>query len=434
MSPYNNTKSERGDRAKDGSYHRRHSMQSNQQAVSRYKTPSKKKRSIFHRSRLVAGPDFGGDIDRGDAGEPEYNQVGSRRSGKEASGDLDGSAVDSASTTTKEAAEAAIRRSGGSETDEYDYRAFCGHRPLRRSKIAAFEGGEAASRQFFRQKEAELEAAGHVEVEKQEPWSNYKKASVGHKRKHSGLFTRGGIGLLARQSGSRRQKPVEVDDGTILIQLPGLSCEETRELVSGTERKKILSGMSEQASKKDENWMNRHGKGWNRNTQQRMSAMRSAMKPVSEYDLVQQRLSKSRLPQVFQETGGFLTQLSMRELEYWEMMNEQFESGIEAERRKIGGASNKRSLEDDEEEAGKAKTERVPQRSYGSGGEYMEEDEMMDDARQVSGSSGEASEEERFDFIDAPFDALYGSEVDSQLAAAVSEDIKRHVKEDLEEL
>ncbi len=72
----------------------------------------------------------------------------------------------------------------------------------------------------------------------------------------------------------------------------------------------------------------------------RLKIMKNALRPVSQEQLVSMKLDSSELINVFQDSFQFLKDLDLQELQYWELLNEEFDKGmqaLEAERRsKVG--------------------------------------------------------------------------------------------------
>lgn len=293
--------------------------------------PTRRKR-MLRRSNLVTTPTlhkeeyYGNDINR----SPQSRSA------------------DASDETQGQADVGVLRKTSESDMDDYDYKTFSTGRPLRLSKVKAFEQSELTMRMFFSKGLQDEDNWEYVRSTRRVG----KNASV--------------------NSGRLRHKK----EDEILVQLPGLSRLETQALIRPEDQELELgSGGS------DENAV--HSKSWSfLGAEKRLNAMRSALKPVPEDQLLSKRLHGSQLPQVFQNTGQFLQEMELQEIEYWELLNDEFEADVDA-------------------------------------------------ARRDSRNHGNPNEEEELHFLDAPYDALYGKKVDEDLLVVVAGDIRRKVKEAL---
>ncbi|VEU22906.1 DEKNAAC104168 [Brettanomyces naardenensis] len=337
-------------------------------------TSTKRRRNILRRSNLVGSNAFGNEYNSANkSAGSQYGKLGTRVT---SSGTVDSVSSSKASETI------VIRPKAESDIDEYDYKTFSSGRPLRLSKVKAFEQAEVTMRLFYsREDEDEEEDSLYSGDEGHE--FEYVKKSRGLSKKSSMNISVSGGKLKMKQKGLDQKLKKEQDE--VITQLPDLSRWETAELL----RKDSVAssrGIDEEENGENEVEMDENSKGgslsrrtksWflGSNSEHRLSVMRNALKPLSEKELVAQRLLRSRLPKVFQNTGEFLNEMDIQEVECWEEMNEEFEEDMEKARR--GG-----------KEIGELR------------------------------------------FSDAPFEALYGKEIDEELANAVVADIRRRVKEE----
>lgn len=349
------------------------------------------------------------------------------------------SAVSTNTTSTGKVADAIIRRSTDSAED-CDYKIFNTSRPMRLSKVRALEEAEVTSKLYFRQKQDDLyeeseasKGEGMFQGREQIPKVAYvktrhkKKLAYGNKeltvskgrlwkRKRKSWFSggrerkdlanndadeldeRNGQETETNMETYEKQSPEEKAEADVLVQLPGLSKAETRRLMQRDCVDVDLENyyMNDDIDERD----------WpfpQTEAQKRLNAMKRALKPLNEKEMVEQRLRRSRLPKVFQNTGEFLSRLSLREMEYWEMMNEQFDDEMD---------------------------------SIISGKDDISGNGLADDNQENSMESREAratqKKEQKLDFIDVPFDALYGLHIDHDMTSAVTADLRRRIKEDIQ--
>ncbi len=347
------------------------------------------------------------------------------------------SAVSTNTTSTGKVADAIIRRSTDSAED-CDYKIFNTSRPMRLSKVRALEEAEVTSKLYFRQKQDDLYEGSEVSNEEatfqgreQIPKVAYVKTR--HKLAHGSKELTVSTGRLWKRkrkswfSGDRerkemannnadgldegngqetetnmetyeKQSPEEKAEADILVQLPELSKAETRRLMQQDCVDMDLENyyMNDDIDERD----------WpfpQTEAQKRLNAMKRALKPLNEEEMVEQRLRRSRLPKVFQNTGEFLSRLSLRELEYWEMMNEQFDDEMDSMISGKDGISGNGPADDNQENSMESREARVTQKK-----------------------------EQKLDFIDVPFDALYGLHIDHDMTSAVTADLRRRIKEDIQ--
>ena len=90
------------------------------------------------------------------------------------------------------------------------------------------------------------------------------------------------------------------------------------------------------------------GGGTHNNAERRILMMKKALKPMSQDDIAYVRLKNSELPNVFQNSSEFLTNLEPQEIEFWELMNKEFEEEMEALREEFSYKMEERSALVDE--------------------------------------------------------------------------------------
>lgn len=176
------------------------------------------------------------------------------------------------------------------DIDEYDYKTFSTNHPLRLSKVKAFEQAEMTIKRIFSIKN----------FDNQDSICNLNES-----------------------------KNDESDLSDIIILIPGMSKEETKNMLNSTSSEPIIT----------ENTYPKYG--WNNQTphkpsgkilptkvSERLHYMQSKLKPLSKQELVVNKLENSKLPSVFQNTKSFLKELDPQELEFWELMNTEYDTEL----------------------------------------------------------------------------------------------------------
>ncbi len=350
------------------------------------------------------------------------------------------SGISTDTASTGKVADSIIRRSGNAQED-YDYKIFNTSRPLRLSKVRALEQAEVTSKLYFRQKQDDLyeETAALHDVsisqhQKKVPKVAYIKTrrklahsnkeiavSTGRlwKRKRGSWFSGGkerrslprNSKELGRTETDRQVEEEQADaednekqiseekaNAEILVQLPELSKAETRRMMQQDCMDVDLDNCYLNGDIEERDWPFPQTEA-----QKRMNAMKRALKPLNEQEMVEQRLRRSRLPKIFQNTGVFLSRLNLRELEYWEMMNEQFDDEMSS--LVPGRMGNVKKSVTNNNQENNTESRGIP---------VTEENKQQ------------------LDFINVPFDAIYGRNIDHDTALAVTNDLRRRIKDDIQ--
>lgn len=169
------------------------------------------------------------------------------------------------------------------DMNEYDYRTFGTKHPFRLSKVRAFEQSELTTKSYF--------------------------------------------SITKNKTPSR-----QVNKENIVLQIPNLSQEATRQLLS---YETVENRVSENTSYKRRNVASTEAtKLPLSGVERRIYMMKNALAPLSSEELILNKLQASQLSQVFQRNGDFLQNLNQDEIEYWEVMNEEFEEGMQNLRKK----------------------------------------------------------------------------------------------------
>ncbi|KAG0673917.1 Fimbrin, actin-bundling protein, partial [Pichia californica] len=189
------------------------------------------------------------------------------------------------------------------DINEYDYKTFSTKHPLRFSKVKAFEQAELTAKICFSSIYNEKKDTRRVD--------NINKINNGFSNNYN--------------NNNNSNKIVNKSDD-IIIQIPGMSIADTD----------IMLGYESVENKITENAIRRNSqRGINKNfdgqtpTERRILMMKNALKPITKEDVINSRLEQSKLPNIFQNTGEFLRQLDPQELEFWELMNEEFENDMQ---------------------------------------------------------------------------------------------------------
>lgn len=183
------------------------------------------------------------------------------------------------------------------DMNEYDYKTFSTRHPLRFSKVKAFEQAELTTRMYFSKFQAE-----EVQVGSNGRSGN---ASIGHPAHDGDASVNGDI------------------NNDIIIQIPEMSKEETGAMLGhDTVETKITDGGSNKLKQQF------NGSFAQNSVEQRIFLMKNALKPLSKEEIVSNKLQQSKLPDIFQNTGEFLKEMDPQEIEFWELMNEEFENDL----------------------------------------------------------------------------------------------------------
>jgi hypothetical protein len=165
------------------------------------------------------------------------------------------------------------------DINEYDYKMFSSNHPIRFSKVKAFEQGEMTTKMYF-----------------------------------SKFYEHNEIDVRHGKNNNNFQAIKEIND-EIVVQIPQLSEEETRSLLGYKTEEKLNNNINQSVPKNS--------------VERRIFLMKNALKPISKEQLVLNKLKESDLPQIFHNTGEFLKTLEPEELEFWELMNDEFENGLQ---------------------------------------------------------------------------------------------------------
>ncbi|KAH3661834.1 hypothetical protein OGAPHI_006012 [Ogataea philodendri] len=177
-----------------------------------------------------------------------------------------------------------LRQKSEADMDQYDYKTFSTIHPLRLSKIRAFEQAEMAHKMYF-----------------------------------------------------AKDEDIERKKNCMIVQVPGLTLRESRELSvdagfgendSQMEDTLEYGVYEDDDSDEDETSMEKDDPFVS--ADKRLRIMKNALRPVTEEQLVAKKLKRSPLNTVFQTSPQFLKDLDLQELELWELMNEEFEKEMES--------------------------------------------------------------------------------------------------------
>lgn len=196
-----------------------------------------------------------------------------------------------------------INNESKNDMDEYDYKTFSTNHPLRLSKVKAFEQGEMTTKMFFSKFN-----------------SNCIKNKDCNKRN---TYTR------------------HSTDERLILQVPGISKEHSASMLGYKDESLSAQGAHESRKLTQ-------GGGTHNNAERRILMMKKALKPMSQDDIAYVRLKNSELPNVFQNSSEFLTNLEPQEIEFWELMNKEFEEEMEALREEFSYKMEERSALVDE--------------------------------------------------------------------------------------
>lgn len=176
-------------------------------------------------------------------------------------------------------------QSKGDYINEYDYKTFSTQHPLRFSKVKAFEQAEMTAKMHF---------------------SKYDMNS-------------------STDNGNGRMKWAvsEAVDSDIIIQIPGMSREETN----------IMLGHNSSESRISDRNINYNATyNASSNVEERLRLMKKGLKPITKEEMILNKLDQSKLKDVFQNSGEFLKEMDLQELELWELMSEEFEEELSLQR------------------------------------------------------------------------------------------------------
>lgn len=231
--------------------------------------------------------------------------------------------------TTNTTDEVIIRDNLGSAgITSYDYKTFSSNHPLRISKIRALEQSEMTYRMFFQKFELDDDLDGEF-----------------------------------------------YDNDGIIIQIPNLSREETRKLVNGEFKTGFRTTNTNTNTKVE-------------SLDKKLNVMKNAFKPISKNGLALNKLQNSKLPNVFQNSSEFLKSLSLEDLEFLQILNDEFEQEMKDLSVEVVNESKRQNC--------------------------------------LSVSNGV------FTLIDAPFDQLYEpSAWRTDLGKVMSHDVRKRIKNDL---
>lgn len=199
------------------------------------------------------------------------------------------------------------------DMNEYDYKTFSTRHPLRFSKVKAFEQAELTTKMYF---------------------SKYQEEDVGQHGSDQGKRLRMECQTSSNSninnnnynnnSESNNNSGNSDSNCEIIVQIPEMSRRETSAMLGhDTVETKIAENGSNRLKQQ-------FGGGFMQNpVEQRLFLMKNALKPLSKEEIVCSKLNQSKLPDIFQNTGQFLKEMDPQEIEFWELMNEEFENDLQ---------------------------------------------------------------------------------------------------------
>lgn len=201
------------------------------------------------------------------------------------------------------------------DMNEYDYKTFSTNHPLRFSKVKAFEQAEITTKMYFSKFKTEsVSSSFNIS------YSSFKNA------RHSRYDN-----TNSKNNNKNNDNSNSIEASDFIIQIPMMSREETRNLLSNdaVESRILENGFLKFNQSNNDNSSNQQQQQQQQNaTERRMFLMKNALRPLSKEELVFDKLQSSSLPNMFQNTGDFLGEMDPQEIEFWELMNEEFENDI----------------------------------------------------------------------------------------------------------
>ena len=187
------------------------------------------------------------------------------------------------------------------DMNEYDYKTFSTRHPLRFSKVKAFEQAELTTKMYFSKYQEE-------DVRQYDSDQAERMAMDHHYNSNEGSNSNGSSNA----------------NSEIIMQIPEMSKEETSAMLGhDTVETKIVESSSNRLKQQ-------FGGSFMQNpVEQRIFLMKNALKPLSKEEIVSNKLHQSKLPDIFQNTGQFLREMDPQEIEFWELMNQEFESDLQ---------------------------------------------------------------------------------------------------------